>query len=100
VEVARCGEGLADDARADELTVLSDELAVRLVLEEHLSDPGDDEWIDEAEDNGGDDCVENGGDEIARRMVSFLQARWMAVMMMSMSLMPRNGAMRRRRHRG
>jgi hypothetical protein len=54
VKVARYCKRLADDAGANELAVLVKELAVCLVLEEHLSDTCDDEWVHKAKDNGSD----------------------------------------------
>src|SRR6266567_4918904 len=65
VEVLRAGKRLADDARADELAILLDQLAVRLVLEENLREAGDEVGIDEAEDEGRDDGVKNSGDKVA-----------------------------------
>ena len=53
VEVARRGERLADDARADDLAVALDQLAVGLVREQHLRQAGDDERIDEAQQHRG-----------------------------------------------
>jgi len=47
------------------LAVPLEKLAVRFVLEEHLSDTGDDEWVRETEDNSSDQRVEDGSDEVA-----------------------------------
>ena len=52
VEVGCAGEGLADDARADELAVLLMSWPLALSCEEDLRDAGDDERIDDAEDDG------------------------------------------------
>ena len=63
MEVARAGEGLADEMRANQVAVARDELAFSLLWEEDVSEAGNDERVADAQQNGGDESVENGGDE-------------------------------------
>ena len=52
LEVLGVGEGLADQARADDGAVALDERAVGLVGEGDLRDPGDDERVGDADEHG------------------------------------------------
>ena len=78
-------------AAADDLAVDLDERAVGLVVEGHLGDAGDDERVDEAAQHGEHEHAEHGRRELADECTHHFTPR--ALMMMSMSLMPTNGAM-------
>ena len=87
MEVVGRGERLADDARSDQLTVALDELSIRLFGKQHLRESRDNEWIHDTQKYGCDERHQCSDDEIA----SDVHASLIAVMMMSMILMPMNG---------
>ena len=66
-----------------------DDRAVGLVVERHLADAGDHQWVDPAEQDGEDDHHQDGGKDLASHHLTPS-----AVTIMSMSLMPTNGAIR------
>ena len=91
MEVLGIGELLADQAAAHDLPVDLDERAVGLVVEGHLGDAGDDERVDEPAQDGEHEHAEHGRGELADEATHHFTPR--ALMTMSMSLMPMNGAM-------
>ena len=90
MEVAGRGEGLADQGGADDLAIARDEAAVGLGGEDRLAEAGDREGIEEPGDRGQDHDHHEGGAELLQHGF-VLQARPMAVMARSISLMPMNG---------
>ena len=68
-----------------------DQRAVGLVVEGHLGDAGDDERVDDPAQDREGEHAEHGRGELADESTHHFTPR--ALMMMSMSLMPMNGAM-------
>jgi hypothetical protein len=66
-------ESLADDPRADDLSVPLDQLSVGVVGEDSLRDTRDRERIDDAEQQGCDDRHQGGGGDIAHDVHGVLQ---------------------------
>ena len=88
MEVLGLGEGLADQAGPDDVTVrVLDQRAVGLVVERHLGDAGDDQREDEPRDDREDDHHHQRGKQLATHHDT---PRF--EMIRSMSLMPTKGA--------
>ena len=64
VEIPGRRERLADDARADEPPVALDQLPVRLVGEQRLRQPGDQQWVRQSEQNRGHDGHQGRGTKV------------------------------------
>src|SRR6185295_14736006 len=92
MEVFLAGEVLPDQRRANNLAILLDQAAVRLIRKHGLGDAGDSQWVDQTGDHRHDDDHHDRGADVFHGC-GLLQARPTLVTSRSMSLMPTNGTM-------
>ena len=64
MKITRSGERLSDDSRPHELSTLLDELSVRAVMKEYLSQSGDSEWVNETKHDCRHQGEPHGNEEI------------------------------------
>jgi hypothetical protein len=61
---------LSDDPGTDQLAILVDQLAIRLIVKQHLRETRNNERIDQTKNDRGNDGVEHGSDEMTTHKVS------------------------------